>query len=191
MNNGRQARLPVLITLLFVSIGCRQPHQGWEPPLEETSTRFLQEQVAEALQLVRGAEDEALTHPERLADKLEGAARSLERMSIYYLPLLEARERAYNAHRFLYYGERQRAIEEIEAAEKLLDGVAATGGTVLASAMKKPLDRVSEAKAAVMAKADNAPDLIKSLAVELNYMVLKGGLELPADWPAGTGPAGR
>jgi hypothetical protein len=49
--------------------------------------------------------------------------------------------------------------------------------------MKEPLDLVSEAKAAVMATSEKGPDLIKSLALKLNYMALKEELEIPDDWP--------
>jgi hypothetical protein len=173
--------LPILIALLFVSIGCSQPHQGWEPPLEETSTRFLQSQVDESLRIVRSAQGEAGAHPEQVEDKLDAAARVLELMSGYYLPLLEARQRTYDAHRLLYYGDRHGTRSEIEAVERLLDEVAKFGGTALAPAMKKPLDLVSEAKAAVIAGSDNAPDLIRSLAIDLNDMMLTGGLELPGE----------
>ncbi len=137
----------------------------------------------EALQFVRGAQDDVATDPGQAEEELGGAVRALERMSMYYLPLLEARERTYDAHRFLYFGENQRARTEIQAVEEILDAVAETGGPKLLPAMKEPLDLVSEAKAAVMATSDKAPDLIKSLALKLNYMALKGKLEIPDAWP--------
>jgi hypothetical protein len=173
----------ILGTLLLVAGGCNQPHPGWEPPLEETSTRFLQARVEEALQLVRGARGDVRSDPGEVEQQLDGALRTLEQMSKYYLPLLEARERTYDAHRFLYYGETLRARTEIEAVEEILDRVAETGGPALEPVMKEPLDLVSEAKAALLATSDNAPDLIKSLAITLNFMALKGALELPDDWP--------
>jgi len=173
----------ILVALLLVASGCKQPHQGWEPPLEETSTRFLQGQVEEALQLVRASRAVVRNNPEQAEQKLDGSVRALERMSRYYLPLLEARERAYDAHRFLYYGELHRASAEIEAVEKILDNVAKEGGPALQPAMQEPLDLVSEAKGAVLASSKDAPDRIKTLAIKLNLMALKGGLELPDDWP--------
>ena len=176
-------QLVILGTLLLFAGGCKQPHQGWEPPLEETSTRFLQTQVEKALRFVRSAQDDVRSNPEKVEQRLDGAVRALEGMSRYYLPLLEARERTYDAHRFLYHGERHRARSEIEAVEKILDTVAAAGGTSLQPTMKDPLDLVSEAKAAVIAKSENAPELIKSLAIKLNLMALKGQLELYDDWP--------
>lgn len=185
------ARLLILGSLLLVSWGCKQPHPGWEPPLEETSTRFLGVQVEKALECVHRAERDVRSNPEQAGERLADAVRALERISRYYLPLLEARERAYDAHRFLYYGERYRARTELEAVENTLDSVAETGGAALQPALKKPLDLVSEAKAAVIAGTDTAPDLIKSLAIKLNLMALKGGLELPRDWPKSAGAASR
>lgn len=176
-------QLLILGTLLLVASGCKQPDERWEPPLEETSTRVIQSRVEEALQLVRKAQGEIRSNPEQVEESLNGAVRDMERLSKYHLPLLEARERTYNAHRFLYYRERQRAITELEAVEDILDRVAATGGTALQPAMKEPLDLVSEAKAAVMGDSENAPDLVKSLAIKLNFMALKGRLALPDDWP--------
>jgi hypothetical protein len=174
----------VLGVLLLLPGGCRQPHQGWEPPLEETTTRFLQTEVGEAIKIVRDAQRYVRSKPELADERLDGAVRALERMSKYYLPLLEARERTYDAHRFLYFGEGHRARTELQAVEDILDLVAETGGAELLPAMKEPLDLVSEAKAAVMASSEKAPELIKSLAVKLDQMALKGDLQLPHDWPA-------
>ena len=109
--------------------------------------------------------------------------RALERMSKYCLPLLEARQRSYDAHRFLYLGEKHRARTEIQAVEHILDEVAEAAGPKLLPAIKEPLDLVSEAKAAVMATSDKTPGLVKSLALKLHYLTLKGELELPDDWP--------
>jgi hypothetical protein len=184
------ARLLVLGGLLLASQGCKQPHPGWEPPLEETSTRFLQAQVDEALGFVQRAQRDLRGDPGQAEAKLRDAARALERMSGYYLPLLEARERAYDAHRFLYYGETSRARAELEAVEEILDTVAETGGPVLQPALREPLDLASEAKAAVIAGTDNAADSIRTLTILLNQMALRGGLDLPDDWPQGEGAAG-
>ena len=184
MANTRYGTQLLILGILLLGVGgCMQSAQEWEPPLEETSTRFLQTEVDEALRLVRSAEGDLRRNPERAEVRLDEAARDLERMSKYYLPLLEARERAYDAHRFLYHGKRHRAIEEIEAVEEILDRVAETGGTTLQPVMKEALDLVSEAKAGVMAQSANAPEVIKSLAIKLNYMAQKSRLELPDAWP--------
>lgn len=169
--------------ILLLTGGCKTPHPGWEPPLEETSTRFLATQVDDALRSLRRARRDVRSKPGDAEGKLDDALRALERMAKYYLPLLEARERTYDAHRFYYYGETRRARAELEAVEEIVDEVAGGGGSPLEAAMKRPLDLVSEAKAAVMAKSDSAPERIKSLAIQLNFMALKGGLELPDDWP--------
>jgi len=173
-----------LALLSLLAAGCSQRDAGWEPPLEETSTRVLRTEVDDALRLAREARHDVRSDPDQAAERLDDALRALQRLDEYYLPLVEARERTYNAHRFLYFGEKHRARDEIETVETILDGVAATGGGELQPALKEPLDLVSEAKAAVMATSENAPDLVKSLAIKLNFMALKGRLELPDDWPA-------
>jgi hypothetical protein len=180
--------LLVLGALLFASGGCDERHRGWEPPLEETSTHFLHDRVVEALHLVRDAQKHVPTDAEQAARDLDGAMRALRLMSEYYLPLLEARERAYDAHRLLYHGETRRSRSEIEAVEKILSQIAEAGGPALLPLLKEPLGLASEAKAAILATSDEAPDLIESLAIKLNYMALKGELELPPDWPPAPSP---
>ncbi len=69
-NTRPGTQLLILGALLLFSAGCRQPHQGWEPPLEATSTRFLQNQVEEALQFVRGAQDDVATDPGQAEEEL-------------------------------------------------------------------------------------------------------------------------
>jgi hypothetical protein len=182
VNVPRLNRL-LLGSLLFAWAGCQQPHRGWEPPLEEMSTRFLRNQVEEALDFVHVARQDVRADPAQLGESLDGAERALERMSKYYLPLLEARDCAYDAHRFLYYGERSRAKTKLATVEGILDSVAEAGGAALQPVLKEPLDLVSEARAAVMAGTDTAPHLIESLTVTLNLLALKGGLDLPDDWP--------
>ena len=78
--------------LLLLLTGCGRLHQGWEPPLEETSTRFLQQETDEALRLVQAAQEAVATETHHADEDLAGAARALERISLYYLPMLEARE---------------------------------------------------------------------------------------------------
>ena len=42
--------LAVTLSLLLVTVGgCRQTHEGWEPPGEQTSTRLLQQEADAAL----------------------------------------------------------------------------------------------------------------------------------------------
>ena len=183
MSSVRGSSVLVLSVVLFVLNGCKQPHPGWEPPLEETSTRFLQDEVGEALELIRNARTDVHADPARAQSQLVKASRALERVSVFYLPLLEAREHAYDAHRLVYFKQENRARTHIEAVESILDTMAENGGPKILPALKEPLGLASEAKAAIMAQSDLAPDLIKSLARKLNFMAWRGELEIPSDWP--------
>ncbi|MHC4516817.1 MAG: hypothetical protein ACYS5W_24425, partial [Planctomycetota bacterium] len=107
-STSHATHLLIIGTLLLVASGCKQPDERLEPPFEETSTRVIQSQVEEALELLRSVQGEIQSNPEQVEENLDGAVRDMERLSKYYLPLLEARERTYNAHRFLYYRETQR-----------------------------------------------------------------------------------
>jgi hypothetical protein len=151
--------------------------------VEETSTRLLQQEADEALRFVEAARADLAGSEGPAAERLSEAAQALQRLTLYYLPLLEARERVYNAHRFVYYGETGRAETEINAVEEILDRVVELGGTPLLRALTPALDLVGEAKAAIPGAPNEAPRLLKELAVKLNLATLKGELELPGDWP--------
>lgn len=176
--------LACALSLMLVTLeGCREAHEGWEPPVEETSTRLLQQEAEEALQKVDAARMALEKDEEPAAQGLAEASRALERLSRYYLPLLEARERVYNAHRFVYYGETSRAEAEIDRVQRMLNGVVETGGQRLLKVLAPALDLAGEAKAAIRGAPEEAPHLLKDLAVRLNLASLKGELELSGDWP--------
>lgn len=180
------------LSLLLVTLGgCRQAHEGWEPPVEETSTRLLQQEAEKALHRVESARNALEENEEQAAERLAEASRALERLSRYYLPLLEAKERVYNAHRFVYYGETGRAEAEINRVQRILNGVVEAGGERLFKVLTPALDLVGEAKAAIRGAPEEAPHLLRDLAVRLNLASLKGELELPGDWPQESPPTSR
>jgi hypothetical protein len=183
LSAGGYLRVGLLIVAAFV-IGVLTPfpqrgtHEGWEPPLEETSTRFLQDQAEEARRLLDAAREEIRSQTGDPEGQLSVAAQTLERMTLYYLPLLEARERAYDAHRLYYYGEEGRAAAHLDAIEGILDAMANAAPEIFLE-LKEPLDLVAEARAGLKATPDDVPRLLKTLAVRLNLMALKGNLLFP------------
>ena len=173
---------PLAVALFVVLVGlggCRQSHEGWEPPVEETSTRFLQQEAEEALRLVDAAYSDLAGTEGPAKGRLSEAADALRRLTVYYLPLLEARERVYNAHRFFYYGESARADAEIKTVEQILDGVVELGGARLLRVLSPAIDLVGEAQAAIHGAPEEVPQLLRDLAIKLNLATLKGELELP------------
>jgi len=184
--------LAVTLSVLLVTVGgCRQTHEGWEPPVEETSTRLLKQEADAALRFVDAARADLVGSEGPAAEHLSSATRALQRLTLYYLPLLDARERIYNAHRFLYYGETGRAERELNAVEQILDHVVEVGGHQLFTVLTPSLDLVGEAKAAIRGAPSEAPRLLKDLAIKLNLATLKGELELPGDWPPQDPATGR
>jgi len=175
-----------LLVLLVTPGGCRHPHEGWQPPFEVSSTRLLQQEADVALRLVGAARADLAGSNGPADERLSGAVRALERLTVYYLPLLEAKERTYNAHRFLFYGERGRADTELTIVREILDGTVEAGGEPLLELFVPALDLVGEAQAAVRGAPEKAPAILKELAVKLNLMLLKGDLALPDDWPPRT-----
>jgi hypothetical protein len=143
----------------------------------------LQQEAEEALHLVDTARATLDQGEDQAAERLVEAAQALERLSRYYLPLLEARERVYNAHRFVYYGETGRAEAEIKRVERILNDVVEVGGQRLFKVLTPALDLVGEAKPAIRGAPEEAPHLLRELAVRLNLASLKGELELSGNWP--------
>lgn len=174
-------RALILAGSMVLVAGCTRPHPGWEPPLQETSTRFLQEKVDEVRALVEAARQELPPGSDDAREPLSRAASKVRLLSEYYLPMLEARQRTYDAHRFFYYGETSRAETEIDAVETILDKIAEAGGSELFRELKRPLDLVGEAKSAMRGAPAKAPGLLKELAVELNSTALRADLVFPED----------
>lgn len=164
--------------LLVTLVGCGRSPKGWTPVLEQTSTAFLQteiENVASRLEVVR---DSLGTEPENASSALEQAEDSVEHLLTYYLPLLEARERAYNAYRHFILDEKARTAAELDQVETILMDITERGHGHLLREMEIPLERLEDARVALDVNAAEASKELETLAAELNFLLLKGGLVL-------------
>lgn len=163
--------------LLVTFVSCNGSPEGWSPVFEQTSTGFLQtetENVAARVAEARAALD---TEPEKASSALAQAEDSLQHLLTYYLPLLEARERSYNAYRHFILDETARTEAELDRVEAILLKVAEGGhGGHLLRELQEPLERLEDARASLDVDADEASQALISLATELNFFLLKGGL---------------
>ena len=88
--------------------GCEHQPEGWTPVQASTSeVDRMSERVGVAL-------EHLTSDPDQAEAALQETAASLEHLRGYYLPLFQARERAYNAYRSLYLDDRDRVMLELE-----------------------------------------------------------------------------
>jgi hypothetical protein len=127
---------------------------------------------------LQAAQDKIRSDPYDAEEALDSAVEELKCFSEYYLPLLDARERSYNAYRFCYLKEKKRATRELDRIEKTLVSMAEDGGKLLFRELEKPLEILVDARAAIAADPEDAPELLRELANKLNQMLLKMELVL-------------
>lgn len=96
----------------------------------------------------------------------------------YYLPLIEARQGAYNAYRHFYLGKSDQTAAELDRVEAILMTIADAGHENLLREMREPLEDLEDAKAALDAEGGEAAEQLQALASRLNFLILKGGLVL-------------
>lgn len=170
--------LPLLFLMGCGLMGCGAKPEGWTPVLQESSTPFLRTEVEKIEAQVAAARGDLPAEAEQTAKALAEADASLRRLLTYYLPLLEARERAYNAYRHHVLGEKLRTAEELDQIEKILMAVANEEEGRLLEEMQEPLEKLQNARTALEANPDEAAKALQALGTRLNFLVLKGGLVL-------------
>ena len=161
------------VALCLSLTGCRNQSQPWVPVLEETSTVALKAEAEAAIAEVEAAQKALVTAPDEAAFSLEKAHLSLGRLLDYYLPVLEARERAYNAYRHYALGERHLTLKELDQVERILVGVAQGDHGHLLREMEDPLEEIEVARVALEANPDEARQALESLARRVNFLLLK------------------
>ena len=167
-----------LCVLVGVGWGCTERPEDWSPVLEETSTAFLETETERIQEDVMRALDQLHSDPARAEAALRQATRSLDYMKNFYLPLFQARERAYNAYRFLRLGEHLRVVGELKTIESTLTSMVqgAEGAPLLE--LQALAEAVTDARVAVEAGPDEGGAALEKLARKLNQAVLKGDLIL-------------
>ncbi len=163
---------------MLVFIGCGRAPRGWTPVLEEISTGFLKTETEAVASRVRAARGHLSSSPENAAAELAAAEAGLDHLLTYYLPLLEARERAYNAYRHYFLGDTAQTARELDEVERILITVGEGGNAHLLGEMEEPLEHLEDARAALGSDSDAASQALRALATRLNFLLVKGGLVL-------------
>jgi hypothetical protein len=146
--------------------------------MEETSTAFLEAETERVLERVRSAREEVLVDPARAEGTLREAEASLEHLTAYYLPLLQARERAYNAYRSFFLDDQGRVARELAKIEGLLEGMAASASGVRLQELQSLAEVLADARMAVESGPEQGRTALEALARALNQAALKGDLIL-------------
>ena len=174
----RQLILAGAVLTLLALAGCNRTPAGWTPVLEETSTGFLKTETEEVASRVRLAQADLPANPEKAAAELAKAEAGLDRLLTYYLPVLDARERAYNAYRHYQLGSSKETERELDEVEAILMSIAETEHGHLLRAMEEPLETLEDSRAALDVDSDEATRQLRTLAIRLNNLLLRGGLVL-------------
>ena len=171
--------LPFLMPFLVGGAwGCEHQPEGWTPVLEETSTAFLESEVDRMSERVGVALEHLTGDPDQTEAALQETAASLEHLRDYYLPLFQARERAYNAYRSLYLDDRGRVMVELERIEGILGAMAerAQGGRL--QEIQELAEALADARMAVESGPEEGARGLETLARVLNQAALKGDMIL-------------
>ncbi|MFQ5526991.1 MAG: hypothetical protein ACE5GX_12120 [Thermoanaerobaculia bacterium] len=174
---GRSAIAGASLLVLALA-GCNREPEGWTPVLEQTSTAFLKTETEEIASRVRLAQADLPVNPEKAAAELAEAEDGLDHLLTYYLPVLDARERAYNAYRHYELGRSKETERELDEVEPILLAIAESGHGHLLRAMEEPLETLEDARAALDVDSDEATEALRTLATRLNFLLLRGGLVL-------------
>jgi chromosome segregation ATPase len=139
---------------------------------------FLSSEVDRALRSLREARGDLTAEGSHAQEALDEAEAALVRLQTYYVPLLEARQRAFNARQLAASGELGTAEGELGHIETTLLTLARSGGEEMGRQVAEPLDLLEEARVALARSSPEAPARLEDLAERLELMLLKGDLVL-------------
>lgn len=181
---ARQAATAEVAALVAVLALAACERRASPPVQQEPLASALRDVAGPALEDLRAAR-RALAEqtPSSAEASLASADRRLSELVDYYVPLLDASERAYRALRF-YEVDPDRVSSELDRVEELLDGVARTRGNVVESELEEPLALAADARAAMDSGSPQAEEHLRDLARRISFLIVKGELILrPAQSP--------
>jgi len=154
---------------------CQPVKQRFPPLTRDPSVGFLRAEVDTASAALAAALEGLPPKAGQSQAAIERAEQTLGRLSGYYLPVFEARQRAYNAYELASVDRMQAARSELDAVEKILLAVAQAESDHIARELQEPLDLLEEARLA-LASDSGTGEHLAALAEYLSLMLLKGRL---------------
>jgi hypothetical protein len=172
--------IPFGITSLLIALcllgGCMELGEAPAPMLDETSMVVLRRETTRVLEDVQKARHQLGRSQEDVNAVLDRAEKDLQRLSGYYLPLLEVCQRADKALRLLHSGERDGATKELEVIEAELMAMGKSEDDLELDELEKPLEHVVDARLAISGESEDATEKLGTLINQLRAMLVKGGL---------------
>jgi hypothetical protein len=164
-----------------LAVACGPESGGWPRLVPSPAAPFLSAEVATALDALR--EGRTALPPDAAAGReaLDEADAALSRLKTFYLPVLEASRRAYNAHQLAALGDTERAQGELDRIETILLAAAEAGPLEVARELEEPLDSLEEARVSLASASPETPQRFEWLAERLELILLKGELVLKQD----------
>jgi hypothetical protein len=160
--------------LLLAACGGPQEIQTEMPELNSAGS--LRTEIDRALREVQEARAGLDPKSVKAQQPLDAAAASLQRLADYYVPVLVARDDAYNAYRLFRMNDKNGAVREIDVAVNILEKTAEAGDESLSKTIQQPLEALGEAKLAVNGDRPDAGPTLQRVVYLLNAMIVKGGL---------------
>ena len=173
----------VCVSMLFLCLfACGQKGPDWIPVMEQTSTIFLDDQADKALRSLKNVESHL--SPDAKVDvqkDIDDLHLTLAHLKYYYLPMLRAREHAYNAYR-LYYLKRQDEVKKhLLEIKVLLEEIARRGDETLKGEMEELIDQAFSVEEALRLRPHQTQERFQTLLVKLNLKALRGDLFLDGE----------
>jgi len=165
--------LGVILTLGGLA-GCQSVEAPGPTAVVSPAVPFLTAEVDRAVRALREAREALPADGVRANEAMGEAEAALARLQSYYLPLLEARQRASNARQLAANGDLGRAETELGQIEATLLALARSLGGEVGRQVEEPLDLLEEARVALARSSPEAPARLERLAERLELMLLKG-----------------
>ena len=167
----------VLLTLGGLG-GCQSFEAPGPTAVVSPAVPFLTAEVDRAVEALHVAREALPVDGVRANEALGEAEAALLRLQSYYLPLLEARQRASNARQLAANGDLGRAEAELGHIEATLLSLARTLGGEMGKQVEEPLALLEDARVTLARSSPEAPARLEQLAERLELMLLKGELVL-------------
>jgi hypothetical protein len=158
--------------------GCLSVEAPGPTSVVSPAVPFLTVEVDRAARAVDEAREALPADGVRANEALGEAEAALARLQFYYLPLLEARQRASNARQLAANGDLGGAEAELGHIETTLLGLARSLGGEMGRQVEEPLALLEDARVALARSSPGAPARLEELAERLELMLLKGELVL-------------
>jgi hypothetical protein len=161
-----------------LAVACGPESGGWPRLVQSPAAPYLSSEIETALDAL--SEGRAALPADAAAGReaLDEAHAALSRLKTFYLPVLEASRRAYNAHQLAAIGETERAQGELDSIETILLATAEAGPVEVARELEEPLESLEEARVSLASASPETPQRFEWLAERLELILLKGDLVL-------------